>query len=50
MDKKNYISPVCTDIMIYSDNYIMAQSTVGTSIDSFSSDEKDYSDGWSIIN
>lgn len=50
MSTKNYVSPKCDDVSFSLEGTIMAGSSLGVSIDSFSADQTDYSDGWSIIN
>lgn len=45
-----YIAPACDDVLLSSEGPIMAGSTVGVSIDSFESDQNDYSGGWGVIN
>lgn len=50
MSTKNYVSPKCNDVLLSLESPILAGSSVGVSIDDFSSDETDYSDGWGVIN
>ena len=50
MKNKTYITPLCDNVLLSNEGPIMAGSTVGVKFDSFSSDQTDYSDGWSLIN
>ena len=50
MKNKTYVTPLCDNVLLSVEGPIMAGSTVGVSIDSFSSDQTDYSNGWNVIN
>ena len=50
MSIKDYVSPKCDNVLFSLEGPIMAGSSLGVSINSFSADQTDYSDGWRIIN